>query len=181
MSATCDPVHRSSVRSRPAIRAVRSSAEFVLGQDQPPQARTALTNGVASSRWKLPGCRRTTCDGRVPVQRMGGKRTTVLDSSVNTSTRWAMWLRWIQPACVRVGHSHTKRDTLNGAGVRSQLRVSRVENGRTDMLRPDQGPKLDGDGKIVSSVPEETGVRFVVLERDMVDTTTRTDRYCHGR
>ena len=36
-----------------------------------------------------------------------------------------------------------------------------------DMLGPDQGPQLDRGGKIVSRVPEETGVRFVVFERDM--------------
>ena len=47
-----------------------------------------------------------------------------------------------------------------------------------DMLGTDQGPKLDSDGKIVSRVPEETRVRFVVFERYMFDTISPADSFC---
>ena len=52
--------------------------------NHPPQARTA--NGLGPSRRKPSGRQWTICDGRMPVQGMSRKRTTVSDPRVNGSS-----------------------------------------------------------------------------------------------
>ncbi len=49
-----------------------------------------------------------------------------------------------------------------------------------DMLRSNQGPKLNryGHGKLVGSVANETGVRWVIIKRHMVDTTAPANCVC---
>ena len=50
-----------------------------------------------------------------------------------------------------------------------------------DMFPLDKGSQLNGDGEVISGVPEEAGVRFVVFERHVLDTAAPSDCFCHCR
>ena len=64
-----------------------------MAASRPPLPRGTTTNGVGSSRRKSSGCKRPICDGRIPVQCINCKRTTVFEPGVNCASTSATWVR----------------------------------------------------------------------------------------
>lgn len=50
-----------------------------------------------------------------------------------------------------------------------------------DIFKLDPGSQLDGDSQIVRRVPEDAGVRFVVVEGQVLDPPRASDGLCHRR